>query len=323
VTRIGQALVVPWSAGHFTLPVGPDLSGEVRRFLGRNEFDVVHCHGLFPPEIAFWAIVHARAPVVTTYHSSFVASPAFRPALRTLLSGVNRRIAARIAVSAASRDWASGLFPGDYDIIHNGVDLERFRPGAPPPPSFADGRPTVLYVGRLDRRKGLPVLLRAMADVLRRAPDARLVVAGPGPLERRCRRICDQLGITGSVAFVGPVPPDELPGYYANCTVYVSPTINRESMGIVLIEAMACGRAVVASDIPGYDEVVQSGRNGLLVPRDDAPALASAITAVLRDNALRDRLETGALARAHDFAWPLIAGRIETVYRRVLRGGAA
>ena len=321
VSRMGTTLIVRWRTGHFTLPVGWNLSRAVKRFISERSFDIVHCHGVFPPEIAYWATIHARVPVVTTFHWSFVPPSMFRLPLRLAFAGINDRIAARIAVSAACRDWVSPLFPGEYDVINNGVDTQHFRPDAQPPSSIAPLRRSILYVGRLDGRKGLPALLKAMPGVLREVPEVRLLVVGAGPLERHCRAMCRRMNISESVTFAGPVEPDYLPGYYAGSTIYVSPAVGRESMGIVLIEAMACGRAVIASDIPGYNEVIQQDRNGLLVPESDHAALAAAIVRLLKDEHLRRRIETGALERAADFAWPRITDQIESVYQRVLHRG--
>lgn len=315
VTRLGRALVLPFGAGHFTLPVGLRLSGQVRDFIQKGGFDIVHCHGIFPPEIAYWAAVHARAPVVATFHSiAFNPGRWFRELFRRLFSELQSRIAIRIAVSQVCRDWTQLWFPGDCRVVFNGVDTEKFQPGAPAPDVLRGSGPTILFVGRLDRRKGLPVLLNAMPAILRGFPDVRLVVVGPGPLESHCRQLCRRLGISSAVHFEGPVASDRLPGYYGNCTVYASPAVGRESMGIVLVEAMACGRAIVASDIAGYNEVVQPDLSGLLVPQNEPMALAAAVMRVLADPGLRSRLERGALERVRDFAWPLVAAQIESTY---------
>ena len=319
VTRIGRALVIRHGPGHFTLPVGIRLAAQVKDYMRRNMFDVIHCHGIFPPEIAYWATLYARAPVVTSFHWSFVGTGPLRALFRMVFPRLNRRLAARIAVSEACRDWVRLWFPGDYHIIHNGIDTDRFKPGAQPPASLADDRPSILYVGRLDRRKGLPMLLEAMPGVIGQVPDAKLVVVGPGPLESDCRSRCRELGIAEAVNFEGPVRSERLPGYYGNSTVYVSPSVGRESMGIVLVEAMACGRAVIASDIAAYNEVIQTGVNGLLVPEHNPTTLCETVTRVLTDPALRGRLEQAAMDRARDFAWPRIAERIEQVYREALR----
>ncbi|MBM3316211.1 glycosyltransferase family 4 protein, partial [candidate division WOR-3 bacterium] len=129
VTRLGRGLVVPALGGHFTLPVGLDLSRRVRDFLHRHDFDVVHCHGIFPPETAYWAALHARCPVVVTFHTLAFRPPRFfRAGFRALFPAVGRRLRARIAVSQACADWARTFFPGECRVIPNGVDSGRFGP---------------------------------------------------------------------------------------------------------------------------------------------------------------------------------------------------
>jgi phosphatidylinositol alpha-mannosyltransferase len=319
VTRLGRVLILPANRSFITLPVGVRLAADVRRFLYDGHHDIIHCHGLFWPEISYWAIRYSIAPVIVTFHTLGVRSP--RPvtaAYRAAFADVARRVRARIAVSQAGRAWAENWLPGHYDVIPNGVDTSRFSPDATPPPAMAGPGPTVLFVGRLDERKGLPILIRAMPDVLRGRPDSRLVVVGIGPQERLCRHLAARLGIGSSVHFAGRVPFSELPGYYAGCTVFCSPALGGEAMGIVLVEAMSSARPVVASAIPGYDEVITNGTDGLLFPRGDPAALASALLRVLNQSDVREALSRGALGRAQDFAWPKVCARIEDVYHRVL-----
>ncbi|HDR00481.1 MAG TPA: glycosyltransferase family 1 protein, partial [candidate division WOR-3 bacterium] len=200
----------------------------------------------------------------------------------------------------------------------NGVDLARFRPDAEVPPEAGRLRPYVLFVGRLEQRKGLEVLLRAMPAVCSRHPAVRLVVVGSGPLERQCHRLCAELGIADRVRFVGRVEGDRLPGWYAGAELYVSPALGGEAMGIVLIEAMAAGRPVIASRIPGYDEVIADRRDGILVEPGAGPALADAISGLLTDPARCRELTAAGLRTIERYAWPRVAGQVEQVYREVL-----
>jgi len=155
--------------------------------------------------------------------------------------------------------------------------------------------------------------------VLRHVPDARLFVVGSGPLERRCRALCRTFGIERSVEFCGFVQPRDLPAWYSGCTVFCTPALGPESMGIILVEAMACAKPVVASRIPGYDEVITHDRNGLLFPARDSGALTSALLALLSSTDLGTRLGRQALADARKYSWSLIAARVEQVYEAVLR----
>ncbi len=318
VTRLGRTLVLPAFGGHFTLPVGAKLAAEVKRFFAANSFDITHCHGIFPPEICYWAACYSRAPVVVTFHSLVARLPGFvRSGFRAIFPALQRNVRARIAVSEPESRWARDWFPGDCHVIPNGVDTDRFAPTAVPARPRADGEPTILYVSRLDRRKGIIVLLRAMPRVLAEYPRCRLVVVGSGPLADRSRRLAAELRLTAAVEFVGPVAPAELPGWYTQANIFAAPALGPESMGIILVEALACALPVVASDISGYREVLAGGAAGRLVPAGDPGALAAGILSVLRDSALRDRLRAQARQRSLDFAWPEVTRRVEAVYRQV------
>jgi phosphatidyl-myo-inositol alpha-mannosyltransferase len=315
VERMGRVLVLPANRSRFTLAVGFGLAGQVRRFLARGRFDVVHCHGIFPPDISYWAATASSAPVVVTFHTYRASVPKRLPVLfRALWPGLGKRVGQRIAVSEACRSYSEAWFPGPYHVIPNGVDITRFRPDAPVPELMRGAGPVLLFVGRLDERKGLPVLVRAMRLLIEQVADARLVVVGSGPLETQCRRLAAELGIADRVVFAGRVADAELPGYYAHCTVYCSPALGGEAMGIVLIEAMAAGRPVVASAIAGYDEVIRTGIDGRLVPAGDAGALAASLTELLSSEPERRRLSENALVRVQQYAWPRIAARVESVY---------
>ena len=319
VTRLGRVFVLPSNHSRFTLPLGLRLAGQVRDFLAAQRFDIIHCHGLFWPEISYWAIRYATCPAVVTFHSLRGRPPAFLAAfVRRAFPALRTKVSARIAVSEAGRAWAESWLPGAYYVIPNGVDTTRFTPGASRPRILAGHRQSVLYVGRLDRRKGIGVLIRAFVQVIARFPDVLLVVVGSGPLDGPARQLCIRLGISRSVHFAGPVSNATLPGYYAGCTVYCSPAIGGEAMGIVLIEAMAAGRPVVASDIPGYNEVVTREQDGLLVPPNNPAALATALCRVLGSSGLERSMSSRALARAAEFSWPTVTDRIEQVYRGLM-----
>lgn len=317
-TRLGRGLVLPFARGQFTFSFDVDLPGRVKRFFSANSFDLIHCHGIFPPELAYWAAALAKTPVVVTFHTLIPALPKWACAtFRSLFPGLQKKVTARIAVSNACRQWAEQFFPGEFRVIYNGVDLERFHPDARQVAPSLDNR-SLLFVGRLEKRKGLEVLLRALPEVLKPFPDTRLVVVGFGPLLNHYQRLCRHLGIEKAVQFIGPVPNDQLPGYYTGATVYVAPTLGRESMGIVLIEAMACARPVIASDIPGYNEVITHEHDGLLVQAGEAEALAQTIVRVLSSPELQTKLGQQGLHRARQFAWPNIARQIEEVYKAAL-----
>jgi phosphatidylinositol alpha-mannosyltransferase len=306
-----------------TLPVGLRMSGEVKRFLADGNFDIVHCHGMFWPEISYWAIRHSRSVNVVTFVTAgfkihTAGAGLFRRAFRNQLA----KLHGRIAISRRAREAVEPYVPGEFRIIPSGIDLSRFRPGVSPRPEREPGKRRILFLGRLDERKGLEVLLRALPAVLKSVPEVRLAVVGSGPMELRARRTAEELGVAASVDFLGPAPPEDLPRLYAGCDVYCAPGLGGETLGIVLLEAMASGAPVVASRIPGYDETIRDGVDGILVPPTEPDALSSALVSVLTDESRRLTLAAAGLRRAQEYAWPKIAVRTLEFYRELLRAGA-
>jgi len=302
-----------------TLPVGLRLSGQVKRFLARGGFDIVHCHGMFWPEISYWAIRHSRSVnLVTFLTAGFKIHRAGSGLFRTLFSRQLAKIHGRIAISGRARQAAEPYVPGEFRIVPCGIDLRRFRPPAPGSARDPAHAHRILFVGRLDERKGVEVLLRAFPAVLKSVPDARLSIVGAGPTEPRARRAVAELGILSAVEFLGPARPEDLPRVYAGCDVYCAPSLGGETLGIVLLEAMASGTPVVASRIPGYDETVRDGIDGVLVPPSDPDALASALVGVLTNESRRRQLAAAGLRRAQEYAWPNVTGRTLEFYRELL-----
>ncbi len=319
VTRFGRALLIPMNRSYATVPIGLRMSSSVKRFLARGNFDVVHCHGMFWPEISYWAIRHSQAVNLVTFVTagfriSTTGSGLFRSLFRKNLAKQH----GRIAISQRARQAAEPYVAGRFRIIPCGVDLKRFHPGVVPLPKRQPGQPRVLFVGRLDARKGIATLLRAFPEVLRSVPDCRLTVAGRGPLGKSAHRLAAGLGVAASVDFVGAVRPDDLPHYYTGCDVYCAPSLGGETLGIVLLEAMASGAPVVASRIPGYDETVRDGIDGILVPPADTSALAQALGGLLTDRARRRTLAAAGLRRVQEYAWPRVAQKTLDYYRELL-----
>lgn len=319
VTRVGRILYVPSNKSVATLPFALNLPWQIKKFLGSHHFDILHLHGPFPPNLSFWALLFSRSANVATFHStrfSFRAPGAsvFRVAFRKWY----QRLDGLIAVSNAARDSIHPYIPGEYRIIPNAVDTERFNPNTPPLARLGGPNPKILFLGRLDPRKGLEQLLNALPLIRKELPATHLIVAGSGPQESRYKRMASELGLGDSVTFLGFVSPEELPACYASCDVYCSPALGGESFGIVLIEAMASGKAVVASDIPGYREVIKDGENGLLVNPAKPQEIATATIRILRDSSLRKGLERRGRAAAEEYSWSKIAKRIEEFYLEII-----
>jgi phosphatidylinositol alpha-mannosyltransferase len=317
IIRVGRAMPLPSNKSVAMITIGRNLSDEVKGILARERFDVVHIHGSLAPMLPFLALLHSQAANFATFHAAHEDSTGYA-LFGPILQGYFDRLDGLIAVSPVARDSIARYFPGDYRIIPNGIDLERFHAGIEPLDKFQDGSPTILFVGRLDSRKGIRYLLRAFPYVWERIPRVRLVVAGPGTVRTLYRYLA-----TGParerILFEGLVPAKDLPRYYASCDVFCSPATGQESFGIVLLEAMACGKALVASDIPGYRCVVTPGEDGMLVPPRNVKRLAVTLSKVLSDKDLRRHLGAKGRLRAEQFAWPKVAEQVEDYYREVIQ----
>ncbi|MCX5998500.1 MAG: glycosyltransferase family 4 protein, partial [Chloroflexi bacterium] len=204
----------------------------------------------------------------------------------------------------------------DYRIIPHGVDLVRFSAQAPPIEDFCDGKLNILFVSRLDRRKGVSYLLKAYRLVKREIPESRLIIVGPGR-RRRYEEWVRSVGLE-DVVFVGYTSHDDLPRYYRTCDVFCIPAVGRESFGIVLLEAMAASRPIVATNIAGYASVVSEGVEGVLVPPRDHKSLARALVRLLNDRALRERMGRQGRSRVEGQTWDVIAGKTMDYYLELM-----
>jgi phosphatidylinositol alpha-mannosyltransferase len=320
VIRIGKGFSVPSNGSVGTITVSPRYVSQVKRVLEEERFDVLHFHEPFVPFLSLVVLRQSTSVNVATFHAYAGFSPAMEFG-RRVLPGYAARLHGRIAVSAAARHFADRFFPGDYKVIPNGVDLLRFQ-RAVPLSRWLDGTPNVLFVGRLEDRKGLPVLLKAFRQLRKRGVEARLLVVGTGPQEREARRYVATRGLQ-NVEFLGRVSDDDKAQLFRTATVYVSPATGRESFGIVLLEAMAAGAPIVCSDIHGYKGVVLRNRQGLLVPPRDDRALAAAIEQVLCNPTLQARLSDAGRERAEQFGWNHVTAKVEDYYGFVIRRLAA
>jgi phosphatidylinositol alpha-mannosyltransferase len=269
VLRVGYNVLIPFNRAFVDFTVGMTLRQQLRTHFREHDFDLVHTHNPTAPSLPIIAVQTARCAQVGTFHSTggrTLLQDAFRP----VINGVVDRLDARIAVSQTAVETARLYHPGEYAVIPNGVDIERFRPTQPPFEEWRDrDHVNLLFVGRLDPRKGLQFLIAAMPEIVRRTNGrARLLVVGDSYLRPKFEASV-AAAVREHVQFLGHVPSHDLPRWYATGDLFVSPASGNESFGIVLLEAMAAGRTVVASDIPGYRSVVQPDRTGVLFPPTD------------------------------------------------------
>ncbi len=320
ILRIGVGFSMPTNGSVGTLTFSPRYIGQVKELLRRERFDLLHFHEPFVPFLSPFLLRESRSVNVATFHAYAGFSPSYELGSR-LMGGYAARLHGRIAVSAAARHFIDRFFPGDYKVIPNGVDVPRFA-GAVPLGRWQDGVPNVLFVGRLEPRKGVLDLLKAHRVLRRMGSGHRLLIVGSGPQEREARRYVATRGLQ-AVEFLGRVSDTEKAQLFRTADVFASPATGGESFGIVLLEAMAAGAPIVASDIHGYKGVVRRGREGLLVPPHEPKELAKAIARLLVDPDLRAGMSAAGRLRAEAFSWPRVAARVEDYYGFVVRRLAA
>ena len=319
LVKVSSLVVGIPSAGSVArVSVSPLVYRKAKKILEEENFDVVHIHEPLTPMLPVAVLRHSKTLNIGTFHAY---RPDPHPVLEysdVLLRRLANKLDGRIAVSMAAKDYISRYFPGDYRIIPNGVDLDFFQSRAKPIERFCDGRLNVLFVGRLEKRKGFGFLLDAFKIVRAEVPQARLLVVGAfddddkKPFVEYVRR-----NRIHGVRFIGRVPEEELPRYYHTCDVFCAPSLGYESFGMVLVEAMAAGKPVVASAIPGYTEVVKSGAEGLLVPPGDSQALARAIIHLLNNPQLREWMGEMGRKKAARYSWRQIASEVLEYYQEV------
>ena len=320
VIRIGKGFSVPSNGSVGTITLSPRYVSQVQRVLDREHFDLLHFHEPFVPFLSLVVLRQSSSVNIATFHAYAGFSPAMELGKRTLSSYADR-LHGRIAVSAAARHFADRFFPGDFKVIPNGVNVGRYQ-RAVPIARWHDGCPNILFVGRLEDRKGLPHLLKAFRLIRKGGVECRLLVVGSGPQEREARRYVMTRGLQ-NVEFLGRVSDAEKAQLFKSADVFVSPATGRESFGIVLLEAMAAGTPIVCSDIHGYKGVVQRGRQALLVEPRDAKGLAAAISELLADPALRAQMGAAGQERAEQFSWEKVTAKVESYYGFVIRRLAA
>lgn len=312
VRAAGRPIRIPYNESIAPIAPTPRAFAVTREALRSFRPDVVHVHEPFVPGPSMFAALSRGAPVVATFHA-YADRSLLLNAGAPLLRRIWKRLAARIAVSAAAAEFVSRpMGAGALQIVPNGADVEMFSSAAPA--RLPEGRP-ILFVNRLDPRKGFRVMIGAFRLLASERSDVLLVVAGDGAERPALGELPAEA--RGRVVMLGNVPHDLLPPYHAASEVFCAPATGRESFGIVLVEAMAAGLPVIASDIPGYREVVRDGIDGLLVPPRDPGVLAEAIAGVLDQPDVAKGFGEAGRERAKRYSWDTVAGEIEDVYRGV------
>ena len=313
---VGRPVGVPYNRSVAPVSLSPIAVRKVTSALEEFAPHIVHVHEPYSPVVALAAAAFGPRPLVGTFHAWSSSQRLYRAAA-PLTRRVAGRMDERIAVSPAAQDFAAralGVPLGAFRVVPNGVDVATFADAEPLPDLADPERPLLLFVGRLEPRKGLDVAIRGFLRLRASVPRMRLCVVGEGPERKRCQEMVPP-SLRPDVLFVGSVSQRELPRYHASADLFVSPAVGGESFGIVLLEAMAAGLPVLASSIPGYRSVMKDGRQGRMFPPGDAFALADAAQTLLDNPRLRGAMAAEGRRTAAEYDWPVVGRRVLEVYR--------
>jgi len=317
ITSIGRPLPVPYAGTIARIPLSPWLPVQIKKILKKEKFEILHLHEPFIPMLCMSALLQSDTINIGTFHAYQIKSRGYK--LKTIFKKLFGKLDGKIVVSQPLYQFYSKYIPGDYHIIPNGIDIKRFTVGGPIKEELRDGKINILFVGRLEKRKGLEYLIGACGLLKKRFSNFRLIVVGPGTrLRPGYERMAGSLGI--DIIFTGRAGDTELAEYYRTADIYCSPATHGESFGIVLLEAMACGKPVVASSIEGYASVLHHGEDGLLVEPKNEEALAKALLEVIEDRSLREKLSSNGIINAQKYSWTNVSQRVLDLYKTVMDG---
>ncbi|HEY1419356.1 MAG TPA: glycosyltransferase family 4 protein [Candidatus Dormibacteraeota bacterium] len=319
--RIGSPIAIPANDSVARITLSFHLANRVAAIIADERLDVLHFHEPLMPALPMTMLRMSTTANVGTFHAFarsnvgyYYGRPLFRPYLEHLHRG--------IAVSEPARAFVNRYFPDfPLSVIPNGIDIEAFRPGLAPIRHLRDDHVNILFVGRLEKRKGLGDLLRAFQFMQSRVPKSRLIVVGDGPLRGRVESYVSHHRVP-NVVLAGYVPESVKPRYYDSADIFCAPATGAESFGIVLLEAMASGLPVVATEIPGYMSVLEPGRDSITVQPKNWRELGASLVILARDAELRKRLGAYAHDRARLYSWESVASQVVEVYREAIEVAA-
>ena len=320
VVMAGKAVPIPYNGSVARLQFGVVSAARVRRWLRDGAFDVVHVHEPAPPSLSLLTCMIHDGPLVATFHAA-TARSRFLSMFDTVLQPFLEKLSGRIAVSPAARKVIVEHLGADAVVIPNGVAVAPFA-AAEPLPGYPRAGGTIGFIGRYDEpRKGMDVLVDALALLAPERPGLRLLIAGRGEagefLATLPREVAERVDLLGQVS-----EPDKA-RMLRSVDVYCAPNTGQESFGVILLEAMAARAAIVASDLEAFRRVLGGGVAGQLFPAGDPSALAGALAAVLDDPALRARLVAAGGRAVAPYDWDVVAHEVVRVYELAIAGAGS
>src|SRR5438874_4230389 len=320
--RIGTPIAIPVNASVARITLSFHLANQVAAIVERERFDVLHFHEPLMPALPMTMLRMSPTVNVGTFHA-FARSNVGYYYGRRLLQPYLDRLHRGIAVSEPARAFFNRYFPEfPLRVIPNGVDTSVYRPGLSPIRHLRADNVNILFVGRLEKRKGLGYLLRGYEFMRQRVANARLIIVGDGPLRGQAESFIARHRLP-DVVMAGYVPDTVLPRYYDSADIFCAPATGGESFGIVLLEAMACGLPVVATEVPGYMSVLEPGHDSLTVRPKAWAELGAALVILARDAELRARMGAAGYEKAQRYSWGAVASQVVEVYEEARRAAVA
>ena len=317
VVNAGKPISIPMNGSVARVLFGPIASSRAKQWIAAGDFDLLHLHEPAIPSLSLLACSAAEGPLVGTFHVSTPKKKAIY-AIGPILEPIVEKLTARIAVSELARSTLKDHFDTDAVVIPNGIAGAKYAQ-APIVAEYND-KNVIGFLGRFEEpRKGLQVLLDALAIVSRFAPDIKLLIAGPGDSAEVLKNVDSQL--RNRIKFVGQLDDAQKASFLRSIPIYVAPNTGGESFGIILTEALSAGTAVIASDIPAFKSTLENGEIGALFKNGDAADLARVIVSLLRDKELREQYANKGKSGAQKYDWKVVAEQIENVYEMAIAGG--
>jgi phosphatidylinositol alpha-mannosyltransferase len=317
VHPIGRPIPIRYGGTVARLPLSPWLPAQIKQVIKKEKFDVIHLHEPFLPMLCLSTLLQSESVNVGTFHAYYAGAKTYS-LLKSLFRKYLTKLHGKIVVSEPLYNFLNDYAPSDYHIIPNGINIERFTQEGPIRKEYKDGKVNIVFVGRLETRKGLDYLIEACGLLNKKFSNFRLIVVGPGTrLKKGYKKKVREAGLE-NVDFVGFASGEELPQYYRTADIFCAPAIWGESFGIVLLEAMACGKPVVASNIEGYASVMHHNEEGLLVAPKDSRGMAEALLTLADNRDLREKMGQQGRINAEKYSWPKVAERVLNFYKECM-----
>ena len=317
---VSNSIPIPTNGSIARISLSLSSFPKVKKILLQNNFDIVHLHEPFAGLVPLAFLQYSKSVNIATFHS--LRNSKFNSVFKhvkgaKLVNKYYEKIDGRITISDASEKFISEHFKGKFEIIPNGINIEDFSKHLPPIKEIQDGMANILFVGRMEERKGLKYLLSAYGQLKWNKPKTRLIILGSGKLDKETSQIISSRNLD-DILFVDHVTNSIKLRYFKTCDIFCSPAIGNESFGIVLLEAMASGKPIIASDIPGYKSVIENNKQGILVPAKNESAIASSILKLLNNPVLCNELGENGKAKAKEYDWPIIGEKINNYYNEII-----